>query len=218
MRAIAKGDEPASLTAHRRGGGNYDDYADKGVLRLSLAQEQGRLCCYCMSRIHERTLKIEHWRCQSRYETEQLDYGNLLGACRGGEGNPPHLQHCDTRKENLDLRWNPADPTHNIETRLRYELDGSIRSDDAEFDGQLTQVLNLNLNVLKTHRKRILDAVLEWWRIQGERLEGAVSVEQIERERDRRAQRTGDLMPYSQVAVWWLTQRLRGGDEPTGEI
>ena len=215
MRAITKGVEPTSLTAHRLRGGNYDDYADKGVLRLSLAQEQRRLCCYCMSRIDEATLKIEHWRCQSQYRTEQLDYGNLLGACRGGEGNPPHLQHCDTRKENQDLRWNPAEPTHDIETRLRYELDGSIRSDDTEFDGQLTQVLNLNLNLLKTQRKGVLDAVLKWWKLQGERLEGVVSVERIERERDRWTQRTGDLIPYSQVAVWWLTQGLRSRGEPT---
>ena len=42
-------------------------------------------------------------------------------------GSRAHLQHCDTRKGDRDLQWNPADPAHHIETRVRYELDGSIR-------------------------------------------------------------------------------------------
>ena len=79
-------------------------------------------------------MKIEHWQCQARYPAEQLNYRNLLGACLGGDGQPPHLQHCDTRKGDRDLQWNPADPAHHIETRVRYELDGTIRSDDAVFD------------------------------------------------------------------------------------
>ena len=37
-------------------------------------------------------------------------------------------------------------------------------SDDAEFDDQLNEVLNLNLPVLKNNRKGVLDAVLEWWK------------------------------------------------------
>ena len=140
MRAITKGPEPASLIAHRQTAHcDYDNYADKGALRHALVTEQRGLCCYCMRRIHNGpdTMKIEHWQCQTRYEVEQLNYRNLLGACLGGDGQPPCRQHCDTRKGNRDLQWNPADPAHHVETRLRYELDGSIRSDDAAFDDQL---------------------------------------------------------------------------------
>ena len=123
-------------------------------------------------------MKIEHWQSRSCYPCKQLDYSNLLGACLGGdrERKSPRfhhcdtykgkkdLHHCDTYKGKKDLRWNPADPTHRIETRLRYEADGSIRSDDPTFDAQLCQVLNLNLAQLKNNRKGVLDAVLEWWR------------------------------------------------------
>src|SRR5208282_6798525 len=95
---------------------------------------------------------------------EQLTYRNLLGACLGRNGQPPHLQHCDTRKGDSDLQWNPADAAHHIETRVRYELDGSIHAEDTVFNGQLDQVLNLNLPLLKNNRRGILDAILDWWR------------------------------------------------------
>ena len=76
-------------------------------------------------------MKIEHWRCRSRFPELDLQYRNLLGACRGNMGQPVRLQHCDTRKGEAELKWNPADPVHHIETRIRYETDGSIRSEDA---------------------------------------------------------------------------------------
>jgi uncharacterized protein (TIGR02646 family) len=211
MRAITKGPEPASLTAHRQTAhSDYDNYADKDALRHALVTEQRGLCCYCMGRIHNgpATMKIEHWRSQSQYPAQQLDYRNLLGACRGGDGKPPHLQHCDTRKADTDLLWNPGDLAHHIETRLRYELDGSIRSDDAAFSAELENVLNLHLPILKNNRKSVLDAVLEWWRRERARIGGAVPRATFERERGRRSAGAGDLEPFCQVAVWWLEQRL----------
>jgi uncharacterized protein (TIGR02646 family) len=211
MRAITKGAEPPSLTTHRQTPHcDYDNYADKDALRHALVTEQRGLCCYCMGRIHNGPdkMKIEHWRCRSGHHAEQLNYRNLLGACLGGDGQPPHLQHCDTRKGDRDLRWNPASPGHHIETRLRYELDGSIRSDQAEFDAQLTDVLNLNLIILKNNRKGVLDAILGWWRQEKVRLAGPVPRARFERERDGRTAGNGDLEPYCQVAVWWLQQRL----------
>jgi uncharacterized protein (TIGR02646 family) len=211
MRTIIKGAEPASLAAHRRTPhADYDNYADKDALRHALVTDQRGLCCYCMGRIHNgpATMKIEHWRCRSRYPGDQLDYRNLLAACTGGGGQPAHLQHCDTKKGDRDLQWNPADPSHHVETRLRYETDGSVRSDDPTFDAQLEDVLNLNHPVLKNNRKSVLDATLDWWRREKARLRGAVPRARFERERDRRLGSTGNLEPYCQVVVWWLEQRL----------
>lgn len=225
MRAITKGAEPASLTAHRRTPhGSYDNYADKVELRRVLVGEQRGLCCYCMGRIRGDAagMKIEHWRCQRRHQNRELDYRNLLAACTGGEGRRGGDQHCDTKKGDRDLRWNPADPAHRVETRLRYELDGTIRSDDAEFDEQLNGVLNLNFRVLKNNRKGVWDAFSEWWRRERGRAQGPVSRERIERERERWSGGSGDLRPYCQVAIWLLTQRLerrmrsRGGGGGSG--
>ena len=211
MRAITKAAEPPSLIAHRQTPHcYYDNYADKAALRQALVTEQRGICCYCMGRIRNgpATMKIEHWQCRDNYQGQQLNYRNLLGACLGGNGQPHHLQHCDTRKENHDLKWNPANPGHHIETRIYYELDGSIRSDDEEFDTQLKSVLNLNLSFLKNNRKGVLDAVLNWWRHEKARLQGPVPRAQFEAEHNRRTGGAGELEPFCQVAVWWIEQRL----------
>ena len=212
MRAITKGAEPPSLTTHRqKQHSNYDNYNDKATLREALVREQRGLCCYCMGRIYNdpTKMKIEHWQCQSRYSCEQLKYRNLLAACLGGDGQPSRLQHCDTRKGDQDLLWNPANPAHRIETRVRYEPDGCIRSDDCKFDAELCQVLNLNLPRLKNNRKGIRDAILDWWKNETARVKGPVSRARLERERNRQIPQTGELNPYCQVAVWWLDQRLK---------
>ena len=211
MRTITKGVEPASLSVHRgMSYSDYDNYKEKDELRDALVKEQRGLCCYCMGQISSDwgSIKVEHWRCRSQYRCRQLDYSNLLGACLGGKGYSRRFQHCDTYKENKDLRWNPADPLHDIETQLLYTADGGIESDDAEFNTQLEEVLNLNLSVLMTQRRRVLDAILEWW--EHEKKQGPVPRERFEQERDRRTGGEGTLQPYCQVAVWWLEQRLMG--------
>ena len=211
MRTIAKGPEPPSLTTHRlTPHGTYDNYPDKDALRRSLSTEQRGLCCYCMGRIDPdaSAMKVEHWRCQAYYPGEQLRYRNLLGACPGGEGQPKRLQHCDTRKGRQDLQWNPADPDRDVAARLSYQTDGTIVSDDCQFDRELNDVLNLNLPMLKRRRKGVLDAVLEWWKQEKRRLQGPVPRGRIEHKRDRYTAGAGELAPYCQVAVWWLQQRL----------
>ena len=211
MKGITKGPEPASLTTHRKTPhSDYDNYAAKDHLRHALVTEQRGLCCYCMSRIRDvpETMKIEHWRCQVHHSGEQLIYRNLLGACLGGHGQPAHSQHCDTRKGNRDLEWNPADSAHHIETRVWYELDGSIHAYDAVFDGQLNDVLNLNLRKLKNNRKGVVDAVLCWWKREKARIGGPVPRDRIVQKRNQHIESDGELTPYCQVAVWWLEERL----------
>jgi uncharacterized protein (TIGR02646 family) len=207
VRSITKGDEPNSLTEHRaRQYSDYGNYQEKDELRTALVREQCGLCCYCTSRIRgDAAMKIEHWRSQANFPNEQLDYRNLLGACNGGEGQPLWLQYCDTRKRDLGLKWNPANPEHRIETRVRYDPDGTIRADDAEFNNQLNQVLNLNVPMLKNNRKSVLTALLDWWRNNR-----PIARERIEREIHWRTVSNGDLPPYCQVAVWWLRKKLPG--------
>lgn len=205
MRTILKGPEPRSLTQHRANKfSDFGNYSDKDQLREHLVREQKGVCCYCMGRIsiREHLMKIEHWHCQERYRNEQLIYGNMLGACLGGEGQPRKLQHCDTRKGQSDLKWNPANPEHHIETRIKYDLDGHIRSDDSQFNNQLNYVLNLNLPLLKNNRKGVLSGVLEWWKankpLPTSRIQNKI----------QRLLCDDNLIPYCQIAIWWLQKKI----------
>lgn len=211
MRAIAKGVEPPSLATHRAvAGSNYGTYMDRGVLRGALVAEQRGLCCYCMMRITNDplTTKIEHWLSQQLHPEVDLDYRNLLGACRGGEGQPSHKQHCDTRKANRELKWNPAEPLHQIEARVFYATDGAICSTDEEFNVQLNDVLNLNLDRLKNNRRAVLDAVIQWWKAEKARLGGPLPRERFVRRRNAILAGHADLNPYCQIAIWWFDLRL----------
>lgn len=212
MRAITKGREPRSLIQHRATPhSDYSNYAGTDDLREALVRDQQGLCCYCMNRIEatSEAMKVEHWSCQSDHGENDLAYWNLLAACLGGHGQPKKKQHCDTRKGDDDLKFNPADPTHRIEQRIRFESDGTIASSDDEFNTQLNDVLNLNLPLLKNRRKGVLTAILDWWKSEKARLRGPVPTEQIARERARRAgDGAGPLRPFEPVAVWWLDQCL----------
>lgn len=210
MMAIAKNNEPTSLTQHRVAAhSGYENYASKDDLRAALVAEQRGICCYCMGRIRagSTAMKIEHWQCQERFASRQLDYSNLLGACCGGEGSPRSKQHCDTRKGNSDLKWSPADPAHVIEGRVCYLVDGTMNSPDQEFCDQLNDVLNLNLQVLKNNRKGVLDGLIAWWKGEKARLKGPVPKATFARALASRQNGT-ELQPYCGVAVWWLSERV----------
>lgn len=145
MKTIRKGIEPSSLTQHRLSGAdaNYEAYREKPALRDALATEQRGLCCYCLSNIRSSvaSMKIEHWHSRSKYPNEQLDYGNLLGACKGNDGGPPHYHHCDTKKKNTELSRNPSNPNHHVEDLVRFGNRGEIRSLDDRFNDELNLVL-----------------------------------------------------------------------------
>ncbi len=214
MRNINKWNEPQSLTEHRsKQHSFYENYSDKSGLRIALVNEQQWLCCYCMGRIKpdEHKMKIEHWQCQANYQERELDYRNLLGACLGGEGQPPRDQHCDTRKRDDDLLFNPAEASHAVEGKVQYGADGTISSINPIFDDQLNRVLNLNLAILKRNRKGVLDVVLAWWKKEKNKCRGPVPRESLERMIDKSAGAYGKLTPFCQVAVWWLSIKLYRG-------
>jgi hypothetical protein len=92
---------------------------------------------------------------------------------------------------------------------VKYDPDGVIRAYDAEFDGHLNNVLNLNLPQIKNNRKIVLTAVLDWWEVERTKLRGPVPKAQIQREIQRRVGGDGELTPYCQIVVWWLKRKLQ---------
>lgn len=213
MRAIQKKTEPQSLAQHRASStgeyvADYDGYKGMDDLRKSLVDEQGGICCYCMQRIQPTAerMKVEHWHCQSRYEAEQLNYGNLLGACLGGDGQPGRLQHCDTKKGDNDLSRNPANPAHRIESFVRFLGDGTIVSPDSDFDAEMNQVLNLNRDRLRENRKSVLDTFI---RSLANRTGKFTKTELQKMIADWNGNAGGARREYCHVVVYYLTKKLR---------
>ena len=214
MIAIEKETEPRELLEYRsKPDAEYDgpEFTPiKDRLRKALLREQGFLCAYCMTRIEDREnhTKIEHWKCQSGFPELGLDYGNLLASCKGNEGRRFSEQHCDTRKGNRDLKFNPARPAHRIEEHVHYLSSGRIESDDPEFDLQLNQVLNLNHVRLIANRLEVFKAVLAARKKLDK--QGRYTARQLqitlEKWRDRPDNRA---VPYCGVAISVLRKALR---------
>ena len=212
MIKINKKTEPQSLFDYRRTNTTYDGPSFTSVkedIRKQLLSEQGFLCAYCMTRINDNPLetKIEHWHSQSNYPHEQLNYKNLLLTCKGNEGRSPEEQHCDTKKGNLNILFNPSNPDHDIERLIEYHLDdGTIKSTNHEFDKELNAILNLNHPLLKENRLSVLKAVMEILNNK----KGKRNRKQIENylRRWQIKDTSGNLQEFCGVAIYYLKKKL----------
>lgn len=209
MRNIRKREEPATLVNYQAQlHATFEGLPSSAKQELCecLLEEQGYICCYCMSRIKRDSMKTEHWHCRSGYSGEQLDYRNMLAACYGNEGYPPRAQHCDTRKGNSDLALNPANPQHDVESRVKYLGNGTIESTNTAFNDQIDNVLNLNFSRLKGNRREVVVAVEQ---VLNEH-PGTRTRSQIERLISQWNSVDGDgkLKPFNAVAIYFLKKRL----------
>jgi len=213
MIAVTKRTEPQSLQHYRlQAGAVYDGQnftPVKQAIRVQLVAEQGFLCAYCMGRIEpdDRNMKLEHWYSRKKYPAQQLNYTNLLGCCSGNEGLPDTHVHCDTKKRDNDLRYNPAEPSHHSRLKIHYEFNGTIKSEDALFDLQLNGILNLNYSRLKNNRKSVWSSVTKT--LTG--IPGKATRAQIEALLLKWQQKNseGKLPEYCGVAQYYLEKKLQ---------
>ena len=212
MLNIEKGVQPKELIAFKMTPGA--SYAGLGgeaaqALKKSLLAEQGNLCCYCMRRIRLDSMKVEHWRPRSRYPAEELRYENLLAACEDSKPahGAPSEQCCDTHKADRGLTYNPADRNHDVETRLEYKGDGRIHApNDRVFNGELDDILNLNLPFHKMNRSNVVDGLMEALDARpGTRTSGQLKAE-LKRWRSR--DKNGAFQPYAGVVIYYLKKKL----------
>lgn len=156
MHIIIKNTEPPSLTLYRAIPNSIYDgphfTAVKDDIRAQLLMEQGHICAYCNQRIKLENMKVEHWASQSNNSNLQLAYSNMLGCCKGGEGSPFKKQTCDTRKGNDKIKYSPANYSHHLKIKISYLADGTIQSSDTDFDSDINEKLNLNIEVMKSNR------------------------------------------------------------------
>ncbi|WP_411679609.1 retron system putative HNH endonuclease [Clostridium thailandense] len=172
MRFIKKGKEPNSLMEYKKQSNAYYDGCNKSDIRKALLKEQGYLCAYCMRRISEENMTIEHYDAQSKIsEKDALDYNNMLGVCLGNRdskkrGNLTCDTHkgkekltCDAHRGNEVLTVNPFEKA-TIDF-IKYDNDGKIYSENSNIDKDLNLTLNLNCRqvLLKENRRKALEAL-----------------------------------------------------------
>ncbi len=210
MKHIQKGPEPQSLRAYRSTpDATYGGFQGKDELRKSLVAEQGGICCYCMQRIHPEVdkMKVEHWNPQG--SGKDLAYQNLLGACMGREGEPKHLQHCDTRKGNTLLRLlDPISKSPNCEDLVKYRKDGKIvpgNKYQEEVKKELVETLNLNNQRLTQNRAKAIDAAIDIIQKYSSKKE---KVRQALKKWESKNSR-GYYQPYCQVVIYFLKRFLK---------
>lgn len=213
MRAIRKGSEPPELSRYRAAGNTEYDGPNftpvKGAIRMALLKEQGWLCAYCMTRIIDKDVKVEHWHCRSNkvYKGEQIDYGNMLGVCTGNRGGSKKEQHCDERKGDGDIKFNPANPAHHPRLAISYSINGEICSDDADFNRDLNERLNLNHAKLKNNRRAVSDEVIKCLN----KSAGCRTRAEVDRMVHgwKTPDGSGRLQEYCDVAVFFLEKRRK---------
>ncbi len=171
-------------------------------------KEQGGLCCYCMSRVTAESGHIEHWHPQSRSRDEgdkrDLEYANLLLVCDGGANSSGRGVHCDKSRGSKPLKFNPADPRHDVESHIRYLANGRIEcSDDAEFNDQLQNTLNLNAAHLVGMRARAIEEMQK-------RTRGCSSSElQKMRKKHLHPNKDGALPPFCMTIVYFIDKKIK---------
>ncbi len=223
LKKITKTTEPKSLTAYRstishknlEDSNIYEDFKEKTKeqcrenradnLRKQLLQEQGYICCYCMSRIDCDNSKIEHFRPQTKNRDLQIDYQNLFIACSGGEGSKFKGQFCDTKKGEKDL--NSIDLLSSIEDSVNYTKSAkniSIASNDKSIDKEINDILNLNVTVLSRNRKEAYDRVMKNLKLRG------YTTTSIHKALNYyKTQHNGKFEPYCEMIVYFLTKKLK---------
>lgn len=204
MKHITKENEPNSLIEHRtKKHACYDNIPTdaKKDLKEALLNEQGHVCCYCMKRIHFEDMKVEHWKPQ-KYVELSLCYNNMMGVCNGNEGNPRHLQCCDTHKGEDELSVNPLDS--NLEALIKYRSDGTIFSDDEIVNNDLNEALNLNYQTLKENRKSVIDDIINYLHRKYPDKQWTKSIIQHEINKWRSRNSEGKYLEYYGIALYRL--------------
>jgi uncharacterized protein (TIGR02646 family) len=156
-----------------------------------------------MSRIEERTSKIEHFKAQSKFRKLQIEYSNFFVACKGGEGMSS--QYCDTAKGNEALE--SVNFSSKIEDSIKYCKNGRISSKESSqtyqsaLSNEINSILNLNTKILVNNRKQTYNDFKKRGKWRKSDLEKAIS--------HYKSKHNGKYEPYAEMMVYLLTKKLQ---------
>ncbi|WP_332450037.1 retron system putative HNH endonuclease [Methanoculleus sp.] len=177
MRYIAKHDEPKKFRdwkalANEDWKPSFDilQNPEKTVLKESLLDEQGYICCYCETYIDVDTCHIEHFcpqsSSQSRSRALDIDYNNMHCSCDGTDENESKKiigLHCGKKKDDDFFKGLISPLSKECQNRFIYPPTGEIGpADDEDIAAKRTiELLALDLPKLRSLRKAAIDAFLD---------------------------------------------------------
>lgn len=189
------------------------DAGEKREVLLSLIEEQGSLCAYCMRKIKDSDAHVEHYIPQSKTvglnDSVSVDYQNLLAVCDGFEGSEAGLT-CDRARGNASLKVNPL-----REETLRsicYRRNGVIYAKNEEIDTDLDKTLNLNQKLLVRNRKEALQALVRKLDQLGRRKGPSAVRGYCERYVASHLKYSDLRVPYDGIVLYFMKKRLRSKD------
>lgn len=125
---------------------------DKHDLKMHIIDEQYGLCCYCCKEIQDYNSHIEHFKPQSPYDSEVLNYFNLLVSCNGYKDK---RENCGHKKDNWHSEYYTISPLdENCESFFTYTIDGHIRADHNDTRAiETIDKLELDIDLLQRARR-----------------------------------------------------------------
>ena len=206
MILIKKGSEPNEWTEYKLTPG-VKFYAHP-ELKDSLLKEQGYLCAYCMARIDEGHMRVEHFKPRSHYPDDTFTYGNLLACC---QGKTQGESHCDTSKGDDEIKLSPLEPS--CVNTLSYESGtGAIKSSNKDYNHDL-DTLNLNAHIVKRNRRDVLRGVImalppaQTKTQRGSEFNSSTRSHQLKRWRS--VDEEGKRRAYCGIVIYFLEKKLK---------
>ncbi|MCD4794847.1 MAG: TIGR02646 family protein [Bacteroidales bacterium] len=216
--------EPQDLKKYRETTPNasYSGFPSKENLRLTLLKEQGYLCAYCMKQIsaeinnyYKPKIEIEHYKSQENFPKEDLNYKNMLGVCNGVSNT---IEHCDKSRKYIknhkthSLELKRLNPTikRSSEELITYDLNGKVlsKSNNADVENDINDVLNLNNKYLIDSRNDALDKAKEDFRKENPKKRNkpwTVKMFDDEIEKYKLKDKAGKYKSYCQFIIWHFT-------------
>ena len=216
MRWIRKKDEPQDLVLWKRKFKNMhnrfpsyfdlnksENQSEKRILKSSLIEEQGHICCYCCKPISTENSHIEHIRPKERdeYRELSLEYENLLASCQGYNDREENCGHSKENEFDEELFISPLDK--DCESYFEFSSRGKIKAVDGNQRAVYTiDKLNLDTGALNAAREAAM------WE------SGAMQDITEERclfllDKYERADKDGKYAGYSDEIIYHLKKRLK---------
>lgn len=174
MKYIVKNPEPQELLdwknsdlQYRRGRPKWERIpsATKAIIRESLKDEQGHICCYCERFMQDNDYHIEHIKPKGipPFEINLADYDNLLCSCQFEliKGEPNHCGNSKASWYDPNLLVTPLDVS--CEKKFTYTFDGYINSLDPNDSSAITTIdkLRLGIDKLNALRASVIEPFLD---------------------------------------------------------